>query len=35
MIIGCGAVGGIRTDGGNRNTRRKPVPMPLSPLKIA
>jgi hypothetical protein len=33
MIIGCGVVGGMRTDWGNRNTRRNPVPMPLSLLK--
>jgi hypothetical protein len=25
----CGAVGGIRINGRNRNTWRKPAPMPL------
>jgi hypothetical protein len=27
----CGAVGGIRIGRGNRNTRRKPAPVPLLP----
>jgi hypothetical protein len=27
----CGAVGGMRIGRGNRNTRRKPYPVPLFP----
>jgi hypothetical protein len=30
----CGAVGGMRIGRGNRNTRRKPVPVPLWPSEI-
>jgi hypothetical protein len=31
----CGAVGGMSISRGNRSTRRKPAPMPLSPPQIA
>jgi hypothetical protein len=34
MIDECGAVGGMRIGKGNRNTRKKPVPMPLCPPQI-
>jgi hypothetical protein len=30
-----GAVGGMRTGKGNRNTRRKPAPVPLFPPQIS
>jgi hypothetical protein len=30
----CGAVGGMRIGRGNRNTRRKPAPVPLHPPQI-
>jgi hypothetical protein len=30
----CGAVGGMRIGRGNRNTRRKPTPVPLCPPQI-
>jgi hypothetical protein len=30
----CGTVGGIRIGKGNRSTRRKPLPVPLSPQQI-
>jgi hypothetical protein len=30
----CGAVSGMRIGKGNRSTRRKPAPVPLSPPQI-
>jgi hypothetical protein len=30
----CGAVGGMRSERGNRSTHRKPTPVPLSPPQI-
>jgi hypothetical protein len=30
----CGEIGGIKTDRGNRSTRRKPAPAPLCPPQI-
>jgi hypothetical protein len=31
----CGAVGGMKIDRGNVNTRRKPVPAPICPSQIS
>jgi hypothetical protein len=30
----CGEIGGIKTDRGNRSTRKKPAPEPLCPPQI-
>jgi hypothetical protein len=30
----CGAIGGMKIGRGNRSTRRKPAPAPLSPPQI-
>jgi hypothetical protein len=32
--VDCGATGGMRVGRGNRSTRRKPTPVPLSPPQI-